>query len=72
MEKKLFKLSKMLEVFFGVLNGRFNGRRLKPQYMGVWRFFAWGTFIWLLSVVAIPLFEMWDVVVRFLNCLIWG
>lgn len=70
--KKLNATSWYLLVLHAI-DGRFGRKVLKPKYRLIWRIIVYGTIIVLfVKYVLFPAFEFWDMVVRYLDFLVWG
>lgn len=55
------------------IDGRFGKRVLKRKFRIFWRFITYSlvmVFLW--TFIITPLFDAWDEVVNFMNCVIWG
>lgn len=66
-------LMNTIEATFYALDGKFGRYVLKPKYRKWWRCITYGTLtILIFKYVLIPLMEIWQVVVAFLNWWRWG
>lgn len=66
-------LMNTIETTFYALDGKFGRYVLKPKYRKWWRCITYGTLIILIfKYVLIPLMEIWQAVVDFIDWWRWG
>lgn len=58
--------------FFQIIDGRFGNKVLKRKYRMGWRVFTYTALFICTMGLMFKFFELWDVVVSFLNHVIWG
>lgn len=65
-------LLSVLVTMFQFIDGRFGKIVLKNKFRNYWRVVTYslvGVFLWKLLII--PLFDSWDKVIDFMNCIIW-
>lgn len=61
-----------MERIFEAIDGKFGKYTLKPKYRRIWRVFTYGGLVVFVYYLMLKFFNVWDVVVDFLNHVIWG
>ena len=65
--------AKYVMVVINFLNGKFGSYRLNQPYRRVWRVITWTTVVVLAWIYVIcPFFDWWQVIVNYMNYVIWG
>jgi len=54
------------------INGRFGNKVLKLKYRRIWKTITYGIISFLFVYISIQIIQIWDVIVRLLNFLVWG
>lgn len=72
MKKFLYQVAVFVASAINVMNGRFGKKVLKRKYRIGWKIFTYTAFVICVMGIMFKFFELWDVIVSFLNHVIWG